>query len=307
MTGDLAALACALCFALCSIAFASAGRMVGSVTVNQTRIVLAVVVLVLAHWGLAGTLWPVGWTTEETGLLLLSGVIGLALGDQCYFYALTVIGPRLGTLLMSTFPLFALLGDGVLRGHWPSPIAVVWMVLCLVGVVLVLSERRDPGGVGAASTSPRSYAWALVAGLLGALGQGLGLVITKMADGARPEPLDPVSMTLVRMVAGMIGMLVLTQVWRLLGRRRVAGHRLHRAAVLRILLGVVFGPTLGVWLSMVALQEASGTGRAAVLIALTPVMMIPIAWSVSGERPRLLGWLGTLLAFAATAALVQPG
>lgn len=310
MTGDLAALACALCFAICSLAFASAGRKVGSVTVNQTRIVIAVVVLALIHLARTGACWPAGWTGEETGVLLVSGVIGLALGDQCYFFALTVIGPRRGTLLMSTFPLFALVGDGVLRGYWPPLSVAWWILLCLVGVLLVLSEKRGVATAATPPPSPRLFATAVVAGFLGALGQGTGLVLTRMAEDARPEvALDAVSMTLVRMVAGLAGILVLTQGSKLLRWRRKdrieGGRRMSSRVFGLILIGVVFGPTLGVWLSMVAVQQSSGTGRPAVLIALTPVMMIPIAWIASSERPGLAGWSGTLLAFAATAVLMQ--
>ena len=70
-----------------------------------------------------------------------------------------------------------------------------------------------------------------------------------------------------------------------------------------IVVGCLFGPTLGVWLSMIAVQEADA-GRAAVLIALTPVLMIPLARLAYGERPTLRSWIGTGLAFVGTAALM---
>lgn len=307
MIGDLAALACAFCFAFCSLAFAEAGRKIGSLLVNVLRISLACLLLLLAHQLILGSPWPTQVQGAPLYWLVASGVVGLALGDLAYFQALAVIGPRLGTLLMSTFPVFTLLGQGLLRGAWPGAEQVAWMLLIMVGVYLVLSrgghetERAQHHGLGR-----RRFLLAVLAGLLGAVGQGLGLVLIKAGEQAGlaqagGEPLPSLSLTLIRMVAGCL--LMLPIVVGRLGPRRLLAFRPPRRALLFLLVGTATGPVLGVWLSTVAVQQGDES-RAAVLIALVPVLMIPIEGLRLGRWPGALGWLGTLCAFVGAAALM---
>jgi drug/metabolite transporter (DMT)-like permease len=299
MTGDIAAITCAAFFAFCSIAFAGAGRIVGSMVVNQTRILLAAVFLVGLHVAVEGEVWPSAMSMEQGWWIVLSGVVGLALGDLFYFHSLAVLGPRLGTLLMATFPVFVVFGDGFVRGRWPGWLDGIFMTAIVLGVMVVLTgkkgEWRGAGG--------RRWV-AVVAGVLGAVGQGAGIVIVKMAgDVATAGDLDPLSITLVRMIAGLIGMAVIRGAQRPWRETGAAPRRMSSKAFWLILVGVVFGPTLGVWLSMVAVDLIEAA-RAAVLIALTPVLMLPIVWIGWGERPTLRGWVGTVAAFAGTAALL---
>ena len=58
LLGELAALFTSLAWSFTSLQFTLAGQRVGSVVVNRTRLVLAVVYLSLAHLLLTGSLWP---------------------------------------------------------------------------------------------------------------------------------------------------------------------------------------------------------------------------------------------------------
>lgn len=302
MTGELAAIVCAAFFAFCSLAFAAAGRVVGSMVVNQVRILLAAAFLFGLHLALFGELWPSTMNSEQTWLLVWSGVIGLALGDLCYFHSLAVVGPRLGTLLMATFPMFVVIGEGFARGRWPTGFDILWMSAIVGGVLVVLTGKASGRGWRAPAGS--NVPLAIVAGILGAIGQGAGLVIAKLAqDQAASTPQDALSVTLVRMVAGLVamgGVFALRSAVTKTGERR----RMTSRAFYWIIVGVIFGPTLGVWLSMVAIEHVD-TGRAAILISLTPVLMLPIVWIALGERPNARGVGGTILAFLGTAALIS--
>jgi drug/metabolite transporter (DMT)-like permease len=301
MTGELAAIVCAAFFAFCSLAFAAAGRVVGSMVVNQVRILLAVVFLLGLHLAMFGEFWPSTMNAEQTWLLLISGVVGLALGDLFYFHSLTVVGPRLGTLLMATFPLFVVVGEGFARAHWPGGFEVLWMAAIVAGVMLVLTGKKTHGGWRAPRGS--SIPLAIVAGVLGSVGQGAGIVLVKLAqDASGSARQDSLSVTLVRMIAGLVVMGGVFAAQRLL-RKSGARSPMTRRTFYLIVVGVIFGPTLGVWLSMIAV-ELVDAGRAAVLIALTPVLMLPITWIAWGDRPTARAVAGTGLAFAGTAALL---
>ena len=66
-------------------------------------------------------------------------------------------------------------------------------------------------------------------------------------------------------------------------------------------IGAVFGPFLGVSLSLYAVQH-TGAGIAASLMATTPIVILPMVMA-RGERVPLGGFLGALVAVAGVALL----
>jgi len=69
-------------------------------------------------------------------------------------------------------------------------------------------------------------------------------------------------------------------------------------------LGACFGPFLGVSLSLVAIKYME-VGIAATIIALVPVLVIPVVIVVYGERVSLRAIFGALLALAGVALLYR--
>jgi drug/metabolite transporter (DMT)-like permease len=183
--------------------------------------------------------------------------------------------------------------------------AVAGIAATMSGVSLVLSDGRGDAGWKPPRVGSSGRALAVVAGFLGALGQASGLVLAKLGmtgveAGEGPAAVAPLSATLVRMIAGALGVVVIAT---------LRGHWAHvlravrdRRAMSATALGVTFGPTLGVWLSLVAVSSTD-TGVAAALAGLPPVVMIPIARVVYGSRPGLAGTAGAFLAVAGTALL----
>jgi drug/metabolite transporter (DMT)-like permease len=303
--GELAALSCSLLWALCSLAFASAGRRVGATAVNQIRIYIALLALAGLHLLIRGELVPEAPSPRQLGLLLTSGVVGLAIGDYCLFRCMAVIGPRLGTLLMATSPLMTAAIAWFWFGEGIVALGLLGMGLTIAGVVGVLVDRRAVEGWRTASAGHRLVP--VLLGLCGALGQAVGLILTKAGMGvavAGEEAIPALSVTLIRMAAGAVSMSVFAlaagqsgAVLRACGQGR---------AMLEIAVGAVFGPILGVWMSVVAVEHAKA-GVAATLMSLAPVLMLPIGRFAYGARPGPLGWLGTLVAVGGCALLFLRG
>ena len=124
--GELAALATAMFFAASSTVNTLAGRKVGSNTVNQTRLALAIVWLVLAHW-LFGISLPTQAGAERWLWLSISGVIGLAIGDALLFQSFIMIGPRLANII--------------------NPQAAVGLSLILSGMAIIIFLIFEPRGI----------------------------------------------------------------------------------------------------------------------------------------------------------------
>ncbi|MEE2908718.1 MAG: DMT family transporter, partial [Planctomycetota bacterium] len=140
LIGSLAAIGAALCWVFTALSFAAAGRRVGSAVVNTTRLVIAVVILILVHRFLFGTWWPEASATS-VAWLAVSGIIGLGIGDQLLFQALIDVGSRIPTLLLTLAPPVA--------GHLARP--RVGESLSLGAIRGLAITRGGLGGVGSDS------------------------------------------------------------------------------------------------------------------------------------------------------------
>src|SRR5206468_4164597 len=172
----LAALGTAVCWASGSNFFAAAGRRMGPTVLNRLRITMAAVFLGLALAITRGSPWPTWATSTQVGLLAVSGLIGFVFGDAQYFRALVILGPGRAALIASTAPLFtAILAWPILR-ELPGPLAMLGMVLTLGGIFWVLrgqKQHESPHREGTAVVG-------VISGVLGAMGQAGGYVISKL-------------------------------------------------------------------------------------------------------------------------------
>jgi len=282
--GEFAALGTALCWATGSNLFAAAGRRMGSVVLNRLRITVAAAFLCTALLVFRGSPWPTWASGSQIALLAASGLVGFAFGDTYYFRALVILGPGRAALLASLAPLFTLAIAWPLLGEAPGPLALLGVALTLGGIFIVLreSERREhPHVEGSAFVG-------VVAGVLGALGQAVGFVISKLA---LRSGLDPLSATVVRVTAAMLG------IWGLAALRGEAAGSFaalrDRAAARFMVGGAFFGPFLGVTLSLYALQHIEA-GVAASITACYPLPTILISARFHGERITARSLVGAL-------------
>ena len=282
--GELAALATALCFASSANLFATAGRTMGPVRLNRLRIVVASVLLAAALWVTHGAPWPVWASRYQLVVLALSGVIGYAFGDSNGFRALLILGPSRFALFLSLPPIFTMLLARPVLGEHPGGRALVGTALIVGGVVWALTGR-DSG-----STVRGSLALGVVSGVLGALGQAGGYVLSKLA---LRTGIDPLSATCIRAVAGAVAMWILAVVARDV-RATVIAMRDRRAATF-LVAGAALGPFVGVVLSLVALVFIDA-GVAASISAIAPVMTILIAAMFHRERVTLRLMAGAVVA-----------
>ena len=189
--GEIAALGTAICWSSTSMFFVAAGKRIGSFQVNQIRIVFAVLFLLFMHILVMGTLWPSGANARQLGLLGASGLVGLFLGDSCYFKALVMLGPKLATLLMTLHPLIAALFAWLVLGEALAAMAILGMGVATAGVAMAIMGRRGKGQ----DRQTVRLGLGIFLGVLGAIGQGAGIVIAK----AGLENFNALSGTLVRM------------------------------------------------------------------------------------------------------------
>lgn len=302
-TGEIAALVTAFCYATSSLFFTAAGKRYGSIVTNRARLVTAVLLLITLHWITLGKILPHDAGAERWFWLGLSGIIGLALGDAFLFQAYISIGPRLGLLLLSLAPAFATILAWIFLDEKLSPGKVLGILVTLVGIVWVVLERKTNGDDNGKPSlrsiaSDRRYRIGLLLGIGAAAGQAIGLTLAKkgLAGG-----FPPISANLIRMTSATLVFWGLTLIQRQVGIT-IQRIRSEPRAIWFIIGGSIVGPVLGVSLSLYAIQHTS-VGVASTIIALPPVIMLPVSRFVMKER---FGWgviLGTLLAVSGVALL----
>ncbi|MCC9624083.1 DMT family transporter [Thalassospira sp. MA62] len=291
--GEAAALGTALCWATSSMIFSNVGGRVGAQTANRGRLACSIFCLTILHWIIMGQPWPHSLSWEQFGWLSLSSVLGLVIGDAMLFQAFVMLGARLSMLLMSTVPIMGAVLAWVLFDEVLLPIEVIAIALGIGGVLLViLGKKGRPVGL-----EGRQYALGVLFGFGGAVGQVANLITAKYAL------IDGYSALSATWVRSLVAVIIMWGITILLGRVR----RTVRACVAPdvgkwLFFGALIGPATGVWLSMLAVQNAN-VGIASTLMALPPVLLIVYEGVLLRKPVGMRAIAGTCLAFVGVALL----
>ena len=298
--GELAALGTSLCFSLSSVLFTFSGRELGSILVNRTRLLIAILLVIVLHTLLYGQPLPLNAGNERWFWLGLSGFVGLALGDGFLFQAFILIGPRLSMLMMALAPVLGAIMAWIFLGESLSLIEIVGILVTVGGILIVVAERRTDSSAKADAqpTNRRRYVIGLLCGLGGGLGQAGGLILSKLGlVGGFPA----LSGNLIRLIVAGVVIWILA----IANRQLVSSYRdlrAHPRALSFLTAGTILGPVLGVWLSLVSVQNAN-IGVVSTLSSLMPIFLIPISYFVYGERVTKQAVVGTVIAIVGTVLL----
>lgn len=319
--GALASLTSAACWACASLLFARLGRQTHPAAMNflKCSIALLLMMATMVAFGLAP--WPLQATSRELGLLTASGLIGLALGDTCYFQALVRLGPRRTLLLAALVPVITTALGTLVLGELPTLRMLAGMALTVGGVVWVVRERQPaapapapapdasespesgdrpapqgsispstPGGMTAVERAGLGFA------VLAALCQSSGQLLTRSAAA----DLSTMELSIVRLGAGVVGIAVQLV---LLGQVRAVAVPFRSAATAWTLAIATFlGTYCGVWFMNYGLQHAP-IGVASTLNSTSPIFILPLSALVLGERVSLRAIAGAVVAVCGIAVL----
>lgn len=308
LIGPFAGLGASVGWLLTSMFFSAAGKRVGATVVNTVRLFVAVAILACMNRLLLGR-WVPQATSVQVAYLAASGLIGLAVGDQCLFTAFVEIGPRLTLLVMTTAPIFAALFGLASLGERLGVVEIMGVLITLAGVAWVISERRHTR----VDDQPHPHHWRGIVLAFGASAcQAGGALFSKLGMGYGVVPVEqhipPLGATLIRMMFGAVFVLPIYFVYRrraVLARARgvIARRSGTRPAGFGfIILGAICGPFFGVWMSLIAYSN-DDLGVAQTMCSLSPVLILPFAHFVYRERIGVRAVLGALIAFSGVAVL----
>jgi len=284
-TGELAALATAICWTVTAMSFESAGKKVGALAVSYIRLVIGFIFLSIFTWFTRGQLLPVDASGHTWTWLLLSGIVGLAVGDLLLFQAFVVAGARISMLIMSLVPPLTALISYFFLGETLTTREILAMFITVAGVSLVVLERGEKSGQVRFSHPVSGILFAFG----GAVGQAVGLIFSKYGMG----DYSAFAATQIRIIAGIAGFTMMFFFMK--GWGKVFAALRDGSAMKRITLGSFFGPFLGVSLSLLAVQRTMA-GIASTIMAIVPILIIPPAVIVFKEKVTIKEFIGALVA-----------
>lgn len=271
--GEAAALATAICWTVTAICFESAGRRVGSLAVNFIRLIIAFILLGIFTLFSRGMFLPLDATASNWLWLLASGMVGFVIGDLFLFQAYVEIGSRISLLIMSAVPPITAIAGYFIMGERLTPLSIAGMLIAVCGIAIVILSRNTEEKRIQLSHPAKGVAYAFI----GALGQAFGLVFSKLGMGTY-NPFAATQIRVIAAIAGFAAVITLSKNW----------GKLHDAmkdcsALKYISLGAVFGPFLGVSLSLLAVQYTE-TGIVSTITSISPILIIPASIWIFKEK-----------------------
>ncbi|MBP7143367.1 MAG: EamA family transporter [Opitutaceae bacterium] len=293
-------------FSLSSIFANRSIRVVGATHANLGRLVVAAIVLgAYAHTlgqGLGGSATP--W-------LLLSGVVGMGLGDLAAFGAFPILGSRLTALVTQCLAApIAACTEYFWLGTTLSAIQMMWSAVILAGVgfALMPSHRHPPR----VKVKPIGFLW----GFFSAAGQGIGAVMSRKANEvaiSSGQTLDGITGAYQRILGGLVIALLFFLLRPAIGRLLACGAPKSGMtptgdrpwyAYLWIPANALSGAVIGVSCYQWALFTTS-SGLVLPIVATTPLVIIPLSYWIEREKPTLRSIIGAGIAVTGAVALTQ--
>jgi len=290
---DMAALMAALTWAVSGLIAVGPARALGAIAFSRIRMPIVFVMLALV-----ATVFG-GWQTirvEDLPILSVSGFIGIFMGDTALFASLRRVGPRRNSILFATHaPISAVLGYLFFSEILNFP-TFIGCAIVLLGVVLsiIFGKRREKIHQWEDVHGPL---WLGVSfGLTAGFCQAVGAVLAKPAllGGA-----DPIAVSAVRVG---VSSLFLLATLLIPGRRFAANTAMTPSLFAGVVVSGFLGMGVGMSLLLYALAYES-TGIVMTLSATTPVMILPLLWWKTRQRPAT-GALAAALLTVAGCALI---
>jgi drug/metabolite transporter (DMT)-like permease len=281
--GEILALASAVAWAIAVVLFRVSGRRIQPIGLNLAKNILALVLILPTLLVLGEPLLP-AVPLGTLGLLLASGVLGIAISDTLFFYALNRLGASLTAIVDCFYSPFVIAMSFFMLGERLAPVQLLGAGL-VVSAVLTLSKEGK-----IEKLASRDLVVGVIYGILAMFFVAVGIVMVKPVLGT----VSVFWATFVRIAGGAVALAVLVPFLR--SRRAILAPLLDRRNWKALLPASFFGSYLSLILWMGGMKYAKAS-VASVLNQLNTIFIVIIAAIFLKER--LTGWklLAVALAF----------
>ena len=288
--GEFYSLACALAWAIAVVLFKKSGESLAPVPLNLFKNTVGLVLMLLTVLAYTGTTWP-GIPMTAVAVALLSGFLGIGLGDTLYLRALNTIGASRMAVAQTLYSPFVIVLSSLYLAERLGAIQFAGVVLVLGGILLV---NYAPGQ---RALDAHAIARGIAEASLSVFVMAIGVVMAKPLL----ERYDFLWIVTLRIVGGILGMVMFMPSARDVARLRAA------FAGVRHWPHVIAGSVMGTYISMLlwlAGYKYTKASIAAVLNEMAAVFILVLAALFLGDRLKLSQLAGSALAICGVLLVV---
>ncbi|MDB6111231.1 MAG: hypothetical protein JWR69_2981 [Pedosphaera sp.] len=273
-------------------------KIVGGTEANFWRLTFATCFLSLWAFSAGQAL-----TGETFPLFLLSGVIGIGIGDVALFQALPRMGPRLTMLLTRCLaPPFAAAIEWLWLGTTLRPIQIFYGTIILVGIGISLFPGKH------LALSRKDIAPGILFSILAAFGDAFGAVLSRKAYAVlsdHGDHIDGMTAAFQRITGGLLvaAICLIIVKWRSVKHDATlpSGEK-WRKVLPWVIANSLAGQTLGVTCYQWAFQTTPA-GIVLPIVAMTPLVAMPITRVMEKEKVTWHAIVGGIIAVAGVIGL----
>tara|TARA_Y100000590_G_scaffold361368_1_gene417992 strand:+ start:19 stop:912 length:894 start_codon:yes stop_codon:yes gene_type:complete len=286
----LIAILAALCWSVSSLISADITRSIGAFAFNRIRLFFVSLMLI------AYTFYLNTWETINLEFLItivLSGIIGIFLGDTFLFVALQKIGPRRNNIIFSLAAPFTVVLNIIFLKQIMSFNQLIGCFIVFIGVVIAISYG-DP--------SNKNHKWekiegslylGIIFGILAALCQAIGLIMMKPILNAGADPIASATIrTTISFIFLSLTFFVNLEIFK-------SKKKINLKIIYQSIFSGFLGMALGMSLLLIALKNADA-GIVATLSSTSPIIVLILIWIFTKKIPSLGAWLGTIITILGT-------
>ncbi|GJL81374.1 MAG: membrane protein [marine bacterium B5-7] len=295
MPFELAALGSALCWSVTGIISTGPARHLGGIA--YTRIRMLIVFVLMMAWVIpSGALTTI--TTGQWPTIILSGLVGIFIGDTAMFTSMARLGPRRTGVIFATNAPMTVIITWVWFGESLNMIEIAGCLMVVAGVSVAIFYGRRSENSHALESIQGPVLVGVGLGLLAAFCQAVGALMAKPALMAGA---DPVAVTAVRV--GVSALALNASLLLPLSVTR-ARNPMNTKVFLQLTAAGIIGMAFGMSLLLYAYAHGNA-GIAAILSTTTPVMVLPLLWVITRIRPTAGAWLGAIICVLGTALILS--
>lgn len=278
--GDLYAILTALCWSCGVIFFEIAGRVLNTLQISLLKNIVGVVGFILFIL-IQGHAFPL-FSQQEYTTLVISGIIGVAIGDILFLASLRRLGSSLSAIISTSYTVFIFILAYLMFDEVISIVSYLGGILVITGVIIGTNDRN-------LNAKPKELVVGVIYGLLAHLCTAYSVLLIKPV--MQLHPIVPIA--LIRFSTGVIisgiGILYLK------------GHLALKDTIMKgfsnynLLAGAFFGTFLSVILWLAGYKYTLA-GRAAIYNQLSTIFIIVLASVFLNEYLTKRKWVAISLA-----------
>ena len=211
-------------------------------------------------------------------IILLSGVIGIGLGDTFYLKSLKLIGTRKTLSIESLSPLLAALSGGIFINENLSIKSWIGLIIVSISLIVILKKRNNlidkNNNFSSKYFSYRNYIYSFLSILCAVTGALLSRYVFLETN------YNPLQTTEIRLLGALIFLIIITRL-----KINFFINNLKSTEKIKFILSIILGTNIGIYLQQLVFQNLP-LGIGWTILSTSPIFSLFLAKSEEGALSK---------------------